>query len=159
MTEVACEDDDTCNIDQRSFKAYLSRWMAYTAIVAPWTHDSLDLWLQASAKAAVAQCTGGASNISCGLRWAHSEMNDGSSGVGEQMAAMEIVQSLLYPIVVGPVAKGSGFDSVSDPGVGLDATDVPIAPKSVTRGERVAACIVTLMLLVSTSYGALWMLR
>ena len=39
MTEVACENNGMCNLDQRSFKAYLARWLGYTAIVAPWTRE------------------------------------------------------------------------------------------------------------------------
>ncbi|EHK99713.1 putative mannan endo-1,6-alpha-mannosidase [Glarea lozoyensis 74030] len=31
----------TCDTDQRSFKAYLSRWMAGTAKIAPFTHDTV----------------------------------------------------------------------------------------------------------------------
>jgi mannan endo-1,6-alpha-mannosidase len=61
IIEVTCEIEDTCNIDQQSFKAYLSRWMGYTVIVASWTRNSINLRLQASAMAAAAQCTGGKS--------------------------------------------------------------------------------------------------
>lgn len=41
MTEVACENNGMCNVDQRSFKAYLARWLGYTAIVAPWTREQV----------------------------------------------------------------------------------------------------------------------
>jgi mannan endo-1,6-alpha-mannosidase len=157
MTEIACEDDDTCNVDQRSFKAYLSRWMAYTATVAPWTREMIDPWLQASAKAAAAQCINGANGISCGLRWFNSDTNDGSSGVGEQMAAMEIVQSLLYPTVTGPATKRNGGISVSDPGAGLETTNTHIAFNTITVSDKAGACMATVILVVGTVYGALWM--
>lgn len=39
MIEAACEMSWNCNIDQQTFKAYLSRWMAASVKVAPWTHD------------------------------------------------------------------------------------------------------------------------
>jgi hypothetical protein len=99
MTEVACENNGKCDTDQRSFKAYLSRWMGYTCIVAPWTREFLDPLIKASAQAAAKQCNSGPNQTSCGLRWIDNGKNDGSFGVGEQMAALEIVQSLLYPTV------------------------------------------------------------
>lgn len=52
MIEVACEATKLCNIDQQTFKAYLSRWMAATVKVAPWTHDTIMPLLRSSAEAA-----------------------------------------------------------------------------------------------------------
>ena len=51
MYEAACEPVGNCNTDQLSFKAYLSRWMAATAKVAPFTHDTILPLLQTSAQA------------------------------------------------------------------------------------------------------------
>jgi mannan endo-1,6-alpha-mannosidase len=158
MTEIACEADDTCNVDQRSFKAYLSRWLAYTATVAPWTREIIDPWLQASAKAAAAQCINGANAVSCGLRWFNSDANDGSSGVGEQMAAVEIMQSLLYPTVTGPATVRNGGVSISDPSAGLETPNTHIAFNNITVGDKAGASIVTAIVVMGTVYGALWML-
>lgn len=52
MTEVTCERTMNCNIDQQTFKAYLSRWMAASVKVAPWTHDTIMPLLASSAQAA-----------------------------------------------------------------------------------------------------------
>ena len=41
MIEMACERNGLCDHDQRSFKAYLSRWMGYTMLSAPWTRDRI----------------------------------------------------------------------------------------------------------------------
>lgn len=123
MTEISCENRGRCNIDQRSFKAYLSRWMAYTAMVAPWTRDSIDPRLEASAIAAAAQCTDEAGQSSCNLYWAAGNEHGRSFGVGEQMAALEVIQSLLYPVVTGPVSRNSGGTSLSSPNAGLDNTN------------------------------------
>lgn len=35
LTEVQCEQQNTCNKDQTTFKGYLARWMRATAQVAP----------------------------------------------------------------------------------------------------------------------------
>jgi len=157
MTEVACENNGKCDVDQRSFKAYLSRWMAYTAIIAPWTRQYIDPLLKASAQAAAKQCNAGANGTSCGLRWIDNGKNDGSFGVGEQMAAMEIVQALLYPTVAGPVTAQKGGISVSDPTAGNNVPQTPIKFNTVTTGDKAGASILTLLVLVGIVFGAWWM--
>jgi mannan endo-1,6-alpha-mannosidase len=158
MIEVTCEIQGTCNIDQRSFKAYLSRWMGYTAAVAPWTRDLLNPRLQASAMAAAAQCTGGESQTGCNLYWATKNERVGSFGVGEQMAAMEVIQSLLYPFVAGPVSRNSGGTSLSRPNAGLDdASEPPLLIKN-TVSDQIGASFLTVILVVSTVTGVVWML-
>jgi mannan endo-1,6-alpha-mannosidase len=159
MTEVACENNGKCDVDQRSFKAYLARWMGYTAIVAPWTRQYLDPLLQASAKAAAAQCTGGVNQTSCGLRWIDNGVNDGSFGVGEQMAAMEVIQALLYPTVSGPATQDNGGISKSDPNAGANAPQTPITFDTVTTGDKAGASILTMLVLVAIVAGAWWMVK
>ncbi|CBX93370.1 hypothetical protein LEMA_P042710.1 [Plenodomus lingam JN3] len=158
MTEVACENNGKCDVDQRSFKAYLSRWMGYTAIVAPWTAEFIDPLLRASAQAAAKQCTGGPDGTSCGLRWIDNGRNDGSFGVGEQMAALEIVQSLLHSTVGGPATAQAGGISVSNPTAGSDAPKAPpTSANPVTTGDKAGASILTLLVLVGILVGAWWM--
>jgi mannan endo-1,6-alpha-mannosidase len=158
MVEFTCEIEGTCNIDQRSFKAFLSRWMGYTAVVAPWTRDLINPRLQASAMAAAAQCTGGESQTDCNLYWATKNEHVGSFGVGEQMAAMEVIQSLLYPFVAGPASRDSGGRSLSRPNAGLDtASELPLLNES-TVGDKIGGAFLTVIMLVSTVAGAVWML-
>jgi mannan endo-1,6-alpha-mannosidase len=157
MIEIACENNGKCDVDQRSFKAYLSRWMGYTAIVAPWTREFLDPMLQTSAKAAAAQCTGGNDQTSCGLRWVDNGVNDGSFGVGEQMAALEIVQSLLYPSAPGPASVNNGGISKSDPNAGAEAPKTGPVFNPVASGDKAGAGILTLLVLSSIITGAWWM--
>jgi mannan endo-1,6-alpha-mannosidase len=157
MIEVACENNGKCDVDQRSFKAYLARWMGYTAIVAPWTRAMIDPLLQASAQAAAKQCIGGANQNSCGLRWVDNGKNDGSFGVGEQMAALEVVQALLYPTVGGPATAAKGGISVSNPDAGANVPKTPITFNSVTTGDKAGASILTLLVLVAILVGAWWM--
>lgn len=157
MTEVACENNGKCDVDQRSFKAYLSRFIAYTAAVAPWTRDQLNPLMQASAQAAAKQCTGGANQTSCGLRWIDNGVNDGSFGVGEEMSAMEIIQSLLYTTKAGPVTLERGGTSKSDPNAGDTSTDTPITFNTISTADRAGAGILTIMVLVLILVGAWWM--
>ena len=77
-----------------SFKAYLARWMAATIKVAPWMSEQILPFLQTSAKAAAAQCNGGTDGVTCGIKWTASTW-DGAYGVGQQMSALEVIQSNL----------------------------------------------------------------
>jgi len=157
MKEVACEDDGQCDVDQRSFKAYLARWMGYTAIIAPWTRDIIDPLLRTSAQAAVAQCNAGVNQTSCGLKWTNNGVNDGNLGVGQQMAVMEVVQNLLYVTKEGPVTEKSGGISTSDPNAGSSAPVKAITFTPITTGDKAGATILTLLVLVGILVGAWWM--
>ena len=87
MVEIECEPTKLCNNDERSFKAYLSRWMAVTAKLAPFTASSIWPLLQSSSTAAAGQCIGGNNGRMCGSQW-YSSTWDGSSGVGQQVNAL-----------------------------------------------------------------------
>jgi mannan endo-1,6-alpha-mannosidase len=91
MFEV-CEPSGKCNIDQFSFKAYLSRWMAKTATLAPFTKEKITEYLKASAVAAAKVC--GDDGSSCPSRWYTT--HDGLTGLGQQLSALEVTQALLY---------------------------------------------------------------
>lgn len=157
MFEVACEQKGTCNVDQRSFKAYLSRWMGYTMLVAPWTRPLLLPRLQASAQAAAKQCNAGPDQNQCGLRWTNNGVNDGSFGVGEQMSALEVMQNLLLDDVPGPVTEKVGGISKSDPAAGSEAQSQPVTFNPITAGDKAGAGFLTTIVLVAIIAGAWWM--
>ena len=94
MFEAACETVSTCNVDQFSFKAYLARWLAKTAIIAPWTKDTIYALLEPSAIAATSSCVQSGTEVSCGSHW-YTGGFDGISGLGQQLSALEVVSSLL----------------------------------------------------------------
>lgn len=94
MYEAACEPLNTCDNDQFSFKAYLSRWMAKAAVVYPSIASSVRKHLAASAQAACQSCTGGDNGQTCGQKW-YVGGYDSSYGVGQELSAMETVQALL----------------------------------------------------------------
>jgi mannan endo-1,6-alpha-mannosidase len=157
MYEVACETNGKCNVDQRSFKAYLARWMGYTMQVAPFTVDTLMPRMRASAKAAAAQCNAGEDQQTCGLRWWQNGQNDGSFGVGEQMAAMEVIQNLLINEVPGPVSMKTGGTSKSDPAAGSEPQELPTQFDDVTTGDKAGAGFLTTLVLIGILGGAYWM--
>jgi mannan endo-1,6-alpha-mannosidase len=147
-----------CNVDQRSFKAYFSRWLAATAELAPFTHDIIMEKLRTSAIAAVSTCTAGNRGTECGLRW--NMTNDGSLGVGEQMAVLEVVQSHLVDTVPGWVSavKGTGT-SQGDVNAGTSSSTQRLVDGcGVTTADRVGAGILTALVLVGVVGGSITMI-
>ena len=160
MCEVACEppQPQTCNYDQPSFKAYLSRWMAVTSQLAPFTEPTVTRRLQESARRAANQCAGQGKNM-CGRRW-YQDAWDGFFGVGEQMSALSIFQNNLIKNVAPPVTFAKGGTSEGDPNAGGSAhsglLDDPSLANDITTGDRAGAGILTFLSVVLVLTGTSW---
>lgn len=152
LSEVACErgTPQTCNQDQPSFKAYTSRWLALTTVLAPFTRARIWPRLEQSALGAASQCVGNAPGLppgtACGRRWYQSSW-DGYYGVGEEMSALSAFQSLLISQAEPPLTHKSGGTSVSDPEAGLESTDFEswIHDRPMTTGDVVGASLLTVL--------------
>lgn len=161
MSEISCEPYKTCNTDQRSFKAYLSSWMAATIPLAPFTHDQIMTKLRASAKAAALQCSG--PNNACGLHWVYRSDYDGVTGVGEQMSAMSIFQAQLIEKVSKSkprVTVDTGGISKPNPSAGTGGTDDElVGPDRMTinTADRAGAGILTAIFGIGAVGGAYFM--
>ena len=94
MQETKCEPSGTCNVDQLSFKAYLSRYMAATMVVLPSTQATILPLLKSSAGGAAASCGAGPDASTCGMKW-NIDNWDGTMGVGQQLSGLEVVHGLL----------------------------------------------------------------
>jgi mannan endo-1,6-alpha-mannosidase len=84
MVELQCEPFMNCNQDQKSFKAYLSRWLAVTSQLVPYTAAQIIPKLLTSAQGAAGQCSGGNNGQRCGMMW-NTTTWDGSNGVGQEV--------------------------------------------------------------------------
>ncbi|KAK6952071.1 hypothetical protein Daesc_006600 [Daldinia eschscholtzii] len=162
MIEIACEPVNLCDTDQQSFKAYLSRWMAATTKWAPWTFDRIKTLLQNSAVAAAKQCKGGDNHRMCGLKWANNSGEwDGTTGVGQQMAAMEVVLANLIHEAELPVTNSTGGTSIGNPAAGgSDNGRVDLDGRysgPITGGDRAGAAICTIVVLLTLLAGAIFM--
>ncbi|SMQ45687.1 unnamed protein product [Zymoseptoria tritici ST99CH_3D7] len=160
MFEVACEPSANCNVDQTSFKAYLSRWMTASTKVAPWMYEIVMPLMRTSAQAAAAQCTGGETGTKCGTRW-YEGGYDGTYGVGQQMNALEVIQSNLIDQVLGPLGNGTGGTSVGDinaGGRGYSAGGDNYGG-TITTADRAGAGILTALVLAMFVGGGYWMIR
>ncbi|KAF4509883.1 hypothetical protein G6O67_001820 [Ophiocordyceps sinensis] len=159
MTEVACEPVDRCNLDQQSFKAYLSRWLAAVTQWAPHTYKVIMPYLRASAVAAAKQCVGGANGRMCGLKW-NQDKYDGSTGVGQQMAAMEVTLSCMVKQRAPPLTEKTGGTSKGSPGAGSNdiGREHPPGPiyKPLTAGDRAGAAVITIVAIAGMLVGMFW---
>lgn len=142
-----------------SFKAYLTRWMAQTTFLAPWTRALIMPKLRASAIAAAEQCSGGANGRTCGLSWSKGTVWDGTQGVGQEMAAMSVIFTNLLPLAdIGPpLTNLTGGTSLGNPNAGSASVANPEAIKPATQGDRVGAGILTTLMLVSATGMFGWM--
>ena len=162
MVEVACEPEVTCNYDQPSFKAYLSRWMAATTQLAPFTYDTLQPLLHSSAQGAAGQCSGGNNGQTCGRMWYQSTW-DGKSGVGEQMSALSVIQANLISKVAPPVTQNVGGTSKGDPSAGSTSGRMPTVAlgssltRKMTAGDKAGAGIVTAIICSGLLGSLAWM--
>lgn len=158
MVEISCEprDKNNCNNDQTSFKAYTSRWLAFTTQLAPFTKDFIMPKLRSSAEGAGKQCSGGNSGDWCGRNW-NSEVWDGYQGIGEQMSALAVIQATLIDSTQKPLTAKTGATSLGDPNAGLGSGGMP-EYVMVTKSEKVGAVILSILTVIGTIGTAWWMI-
>ena len=106
MFEMWCEKTKTCNNDQYSFKAYLSRWLYASAKMMPELESDILTLMRPTALAAARSCSGGPKGRTCGATWWYPGW-DGTVGLGQEMSALEAIHGLLLdarkaPAVVHP---------------------------------------------------------
>lgn len=132
--EPPCEPTNGCTTDDYSFKGYALKWMALTTQMMASTYDTLYPYLLATAKAAAAQCTGTAAasegfeleGIACGFKWTDGTY-DGTSGVGQQMSALQAVVATLIQSAPAPLSEATGGTSTGDAAGGSDKTDSSVS--------------------------------
>ncbi|OJD35966.1 glycosyl hydrolase family 76 [Diplodia corticola] len=165
MAETTCEPSGGCDIDQQSFKAYLARWMSLTAQLVPATADRIFALLRPTALGAARQCSGGGEGPrnapdACGRRWDQSAY-DGTSGMCEQMAALQAVAGVMMVPEVGAglaapaslVDGGATSKTKEDGGAGVvgGKGGLPaVYTEVVTAGDRAGAAILTILLCAAT---------
>jgi mannan endo-1,6-alpha-mannosidase len=145
--EAPCEGKLNCTPDMFSFKAYLTRWMAASIKVAPFVSERVMTALRASAAAAALQCSGGSTGRACGLSWVKGAAWDGTQGVGQQMAAMEVIQSNLIHEVHAPFTASTGGSSPGNPSAGSVTVYNPALDHPPTKGGRIGAGFLTAFVL------------
>lgn len=149
MYEAACQpvtvtstSKITCNNDQRSFKAYFTRFLSLTSVMVPETAPQITLWLTSSANAAAASCSGGTDGHTCGLSWNNATW-DGYFGLGEQISALEVMVQLRALDMPPPFTASDGGLSVSMPGIGYGNPLTNTKPLTLGVKDKAGAGIIT----------------
>ncbi|CAK4007101.1 mannan endo-1,6-alpha-mannosidase [Lecanosticta acicola] len=160
MLEIACEPGGNCNIDQQSFKAYFTRFVVASTKWAPQLYNQVMPYIQTSAQAAAAQCSGGTDGITCGTKWTTNGVWDGTYGVGQQLCALEIIQSNLIQQSYAPVTASRGGISQGNASLGTGGDDGgnPIVLSPITTADRAGAGIVTIVVILGTVAGGYWII-
>ena len=84
---------------------------------------------------------------------------DKSSGVGQQMSALEVIQANLVSNATGPLTNGTGGTSQGNPSAGTGGTQDPTLPKNpITGKDRVGAGFLTTFVVVSLLGGVWWII-
>ncbi|KAK7687574.1 mannan endo-1 [Cerrena zonata] len=155
MYEHTCGGGSKCNNDQRSFRSLFARCLGLTSMLAPSTKDTIDQWLQKSAQGAAKSCSGGSDGVTCGTDWSKGSW-DNNFGLGEQMSALEAMMSLL---VKPPLTADTGGTSKSNVNAGTDTEDKKNKNElKVSSKDKAGAGVLTAIVLLSVSGGAIWML-
>jgi hypothetical protein len=150
MTEYACEGQNNCNVDQRSFKAYLARWLAVAVQLVPSTAGRIMPWISTSALNAAKACSETSGGLACGRTW-YTGGDDGLRDVGYQMSALSIIQANLIP--QSPALKDIHTgNSASNPSAGGGAVSVgpdPVFTRKMTTADTAGAWIVTVIAMLA----------
>ncbi len=161
MYESACQNSQRgCNNDQRCFKALLSRFLGMTSILVPSTYNTIRPLLEKSAAAAALSCSGGKDGHTCGLNW-ETGSYDGNYGLGEQMSALEAIQSLLLADMPAPFTAHAGGSSEGSQEAGLNSgnkTKLDGNALTITTKDKAGAAVLTAIALIAIFTLATWMI-
>ncbi|KAK9465576.1 glycosyl hydrolase family 76-domain-containing protein [Lipomyces arxii] len=150
LFEAACEQSNTCDTDQKSFKAYMGRFLGLTAVLAPFTADTIQTHLTQTAAGVAQSCTGGSDGVTCGTSWIVDGW-DNSWGLGQQMSALEVTQNLLVHTVPAPYTAANGGSSPGNSSGRTSRSSVT------TTADRAGAGIVTSVILLMMLGATWWM--
>lgn len=118
----------------------------------------------ASAKGAAGQCVGGDGKRTCGAAWNETTW-DGTSGMGQDMSALAVVQSMMLRVddsLEPPLSLDTGGESKSDPTAGTDTNEDPTRIDTldrITTGDKAGAGILTAILLLTITGGSYWLIK
>lgn len=157
LYEVACQTNNKCNNDQRSFKAYFTRFLGVTAELIPETRPTAMEWLNTSARAAAQSCSGGYDGHTCGLNWFYDGW-DGMYGLGEQMSALEALVNTQAINRPPPYTAFNGGSSTGDGAAGTEESPTNLSPLDITAGSRAGAGIITCVIGISILSCAIWLI-
>lgn len=157
LYEAACQTKYNCNTDQRSFRAYFSRFMGLTAQLVPDTREQIMTWINTSAAGAAQSCSGGTDGHTCGINWSYNGW-DGWYGLGEQIDALEIILNTQILSKPEPYTNITGGTSTGSGDAGNTTTTTNVAPLNITGGDKAGAGVLTAVLGLSLVFSGIWLI-
>lgn len=126
LFEYQCDKFNTCNNDQRAFRAIVAKALGQIVQLVPDHAEQAMKIIDSSAAGAAQSCSGGSDGKTCGINWAYGGW-DGWYGLGEQISALEIIQNTLI--------KGISLPCTSETcGEDIDQKDITTVPATtITR--------------------------
>lgn len=113
LFEYQCDQFGRCNNDQRAFRAIVARTLGNVVQLAPPYAERAQKIIDNSALGAAASCSGGSDQRTCGINWAINEW-DGWYGLGEQIAALEVIQNNLISRIAPPCTEETCGEEIDD---------------------------------------------
>ncbi|KAK8044098.1 family 76 glycoside hydrolase, partial [Apiospora rasikravindrae] len=158
--EYACEGVGSCNVDMRSFKGYLHRWVSQATVLAPHLRDRVMAVFETSTRAGVAACDRGDNGQLCGFEWTRRNGEGAQSpkqtSAVHQMNVLGALTGLMMKEAKAPVTNATGGRSKGDAGGGNSLPNLrPMA--TITTADRVGAGILTSVILGGFIGSCVWM--
>jgi mannan endo-1,6-alpha-mannosidase len=93
------------------------------------------------------------------LKWTDGAVWDRTTGVGQQMSALEVIISTQIGRIQAPFTNTTGGTSVGNPNAGAGSVDTTdeLTNDPVTTGDRAGAGILTAVVVVALVGGVAWM--
>ncbi|PGH08432.1 hypothetical protein GX51_01259 [Blastomyces parvus] len=152
MFEPACEPREKCDIEQKTFKAILSRALRTTVQLAPFMNDLVLPKVEASAREAVDECENENGYQMCSYDWVDTDndRNDDDDDaddeddetLGEQLSTLQIVLAKLAGMGEGPPPGRHSSPSNSPGRENSRGTPTNGAPPSVSSPNAASSVMV-----------------
>lgn len=144
MYEPTCMPSH-CQTDQRSFRAYLGRFLGLVSVLVPDTYDTIHHHLVDTANGIAQSCVGGYDGHTCGMNWSYSGW-DGYYGLGEEMSALDCLQALTVLDRPAPYTLMDGASSTGDVLFGNETYVATAKSLNLNKGDTAGASIITVII-------------
>lgn len=161
MYEAACQPYNKCDTDERCFKGIFARLLGQTMRLAPVTTNLIWPYILTTADALKTSCTGGYDGHTCGLNWLVGKW-DGNYGLGEQICALDVLNTLLIWNKPGPLTASTGGTSKGDGAAGSNGTSGSdgkyVTALNLSTKDTAGAAIITVVVLIGMMATSWWLM-
>jgi mannan endo-1,6-alpha-mannosidase len=148
-----------CDTDMLCFKGILMRFLGLVMLMAP-DYFQAEIWpyVETSAQAAAASCSGGTDGHTCGFTWFNYTW-DGTWGLGQQIDALDTFNTLLINTMPGPYTQQDLGLNETYGDAGLNTTDTYATALILGTKDKVGAGILTAAVVLTLMGSTWWLLK